>query len=190
MLVIELASIAGKRCLPLSRCWREQRSAKTLHLSQNVLTLRSLMALLNDFAFNGRIVPTHSGTGRPRILCGRVWPNEIFNHYGDSGRTDNLKKKKKIPAEWKGWLQHLCAAVLTLDIEEDVKGFFFFFFCKSGSSCLLLWLCIKVKIKDVDCWQRHRVTAGVTRCFASACVRQAQAVAGIFQWLVQLMQKI
>lgn len=76
-----------------------------------------------------------------------------------------------------------------LDIEEDVKGSFFFF-CKSGSSCLLLWLCIKVKIKDVDCWQRHRVTAGVTRCFASVCVRQAQAVAGIFQWLVQLMQKI
>lgn len=114
-------SLGNKRCLPLSRCWREQCSAKTLHLSQNVLTLHSLMAVLNDFAFNGGIVPTQSGTGRPRILCGHVSPNEIFNHYSDSGRTDNLKKKK-IPAEWKGWLQHLCAAVLMLDIEEDVKG--------------------------------------------------------------------
>lgn len=65
-------------------------------------------------------------------------------------------KKNKIPVEWKAWLQHLCVAVLTLDIEEDVKGSFFF--CKSGSCCLL-WLCIKVKIKDVDCWQRHMVTA-------------------------------
>lgn len=88
-------SLGNKRCLPLSRCWREQCSAKTLHLSQNILTLHSLMAVLNDFVFNGGIVPTQSGTGRPRILCGHVSPNEIFNHYSDSGRTDNLKKKKK-----------------------------------------------------------------------------------------------
>lgn len=82
------------------------------------------MAVLNDFAFNGGTVPTHSGTGRPRILGGCVSPNEIFNHYGDSGRTDNLKKKKTLPNE-KGLLLHLCAAVLTLDIEEAVKGSFF-----------------------------------------------------------------
>lgn len=49
----------------------------------------------NDFAFNGGTVPIHSGTGRPRILCGLVSSNEIFNHYGDSGRTDNVSKEKK-----------------------------------------------------------------------------------------------
>lgn len=110
-------SLGNKRCLPLSRCWREQCSAKTLHLSQNVLTLHSLMAVLNDFAFNGGIVPTQSGTGRPRILCGHVSPNEIFNHYSDSGRTDNLKKKKN-PC----WMKGLTAASVCCSANVGYRG--------------------------------------------------------------------
>lgn len=48
------------------------------------------MAVLNDFALNGGIVPSHSRTGRPRTLCGRISSNEQFNHYINSSRTDNL----------------------------------------------------------------------------------------------------
>lgn len=114
MIVIELGN---KRCLPLSRCWREPCSAKAFHLSQNVLTLRSLMAVLNDFAFNGGVVPTHSGTGRPRILCGCVSPNEIFNHCGNSGRTDNLEKKQN-PCRMKG----LTAASVCCSANVGYKG--------------------------------------------------------------------
>lgn len=156
---------------------------KSLHLSQNVLALHSLMDVPNDFAFNGGTVPMHSGTGRPRILCGRISSNEIFNHYGDSGRTDSLsKRKKKKPSQWKGRLLHLCAAVLTLEMLEDVKGSFLV--AQEGEQLLLLR--IKGKIKSVDCWQ----TQGHCWCDSVFCLNVCAANTGVFQWLLQFMCKI
>lgn len=115
------------------------------------------MAVLNDFALNGGIVPSHSRTGRPRTLCGCIPPNEQFNHYINSSRTDNLKKKEEKKSllkegvhyhisvlQSKHWTQRKMkkqSRVFTFSVEAVVSQ--------------------RQKIKNAHCWQKLRVTAGV-----------------------------
>lgn len=149
-------SPGDKCCLPLSSCWREQCIAKTLRLSQNVSALSSLMAVLNDFALNGGIVPSHSRTGRPRTLCGRISSNEQFNHYINSSRTDNLKKKKKTNLLNEGVHYHISVLQDKHWTQREMKkrSRVFTFSVEAVVSQ-------RRKIKNVPCWQKHRVTAGV-----------------------------
>lgn len=80
MLVIELASIVEKQMLiaiiqMLKRTIQCQKPPSLPKCPGFMLTNgRSLMVLLL------MVELVHSGTGRPRILRGRVSSNEIFNH--------------------------------------------------------------------------------------------------------------
>lgn len=93
------------------------------------------MAVLNDFALNGGIVPSHSRTGRPRTLCGGISSNEQFNHYIHSSRTDNLKKNKKNAFWMKGFttISLCCRANTGHRGRWKSKAAFFTF--SVGSSC-------------------------------------------------------